>query len=226
MSEFAVLIVVAHSDDETLGMGGTIVRHVAGGDSVHCVSMTDGVSSRTSGGNLDARQRMESARRASSILGFHWLNGFAFPDNAMDSLPLLNIVKAVEEAKGVVNPNLVYTHSPADLNVDHRVVASAVLTAFRPQPDETCSEIRCFEVASATEYGHRRVTGAFQPDLFVDMCGAWGKKREALEAYEQEMRPYPHPRSYEGLENLAKFRGNQVGLEYAEGFEVIRRIIR
>ena len=170
--------------------------------------MTNGVGARDSA-NIDAaNSRKVSADAASKELGFKW-GEVRFNDNAMDAYPLIDIVKAVEKAKNEHKPNLVYTHSCADLNVDHRVVANAVLTAFRPQPSEICKEIRLFEVASATDYGNPAVTGSFVPNLFVDITNNWDSKERALKAYSAEMRDYPHSRSIEGIKNLAKLRGKQ-----------------
>lgn len=219
-----VLVVVAHSDDETISMAGTIRKHVLRGDAVHVISMTDGVGARETAHEEDVIERKISAQNASEALGFEWGNCFDFLDNSMDSYPLIEIVKCVEKAKNQYQPTLVYTHSSADLNVDHRVVANAVITAFRPQPSEICKEIRLFEVASATDYGNEALTGKFSPNLFVDINETWDAKLMALNAYASEMREYPHSRSIEGIKNLAKIRGNQVGCNLAEAFEVIRKI--
>ena len=178
-----ILIVVAHSDDETIGMGGTIRRHVAQGDLVHVICMTDGVGARAVNQTDDAQTRAVSAAQASEILGFNWIKGAYFDDNMMDKYPLLEIVKVIESAKGQIAPDIVYTHSGADLNVDHRVVATSVLTAFRPNPDEKCCEIRLFEVASATDYGHETLTGRFSPNLFINTAKTWDSKEAALKAY-------------------------------------------
>ena len=225
-SKKTVLVVVAHSDDETLGMGGAIRRHVIQGDDVLVVSMTDGVSSREKSASEALISRHKSALLASDVLGFKWEECFQFPDNAMDSCPLLEIVKSVEKTKLRVCPDIVYTHSVADLNVDHKVVANAVLTAFRPHHNEKCGEIRLFEIPSATDFGHKNLTGAFEPNLFVEISDEWATKEAALNAYKAEMRNYPNSRSVKGVKNLAKLRGNQVGLFMAEAFQVIRKIER
>ena len=223
MSEI-VLIVVAHSDDESISMAGAILKHVNKGDKVYVVSMTDGVGARDNVDELEVIKRKNASDTASKVLGFEWGECFGFCDNAMDSYPLLEVVKAVEQSKIKYSPTLVYTHSTADLNVDHRVVANAVLTAFRPQPDENCKELRLFEVASATDYGNSSITGSFSPNLFIDITKEWHAKKESLNAYCVEMRKYPHSRSIEAIENLSKIRGNQVGFELAEAFEVIRKL--
>ena len=133
MSE-TVLVVAAHSDDETIAMAGTIKKHLELGDQVYVISMTDGVGSRKKVTEKEVFARKSAANQASNILGFEWGECFSFDDNAMDSYPLLEVVKSVERAKYKYKPSLVYTHTFADLNVDHRVVVNAVLTAFRPQP--------------------------------------------------------------------------------------------
>lgn len=221
-----ILVVVAHSDDEALGMGGVIKRHVEIGDLVSVVCMTDGVSARDKDQTEKALERKKSSVMSSKILGFKWENQHSFDDNAMDKYPLLDIIKCIEASKVVTTPDIVYSHSGSDLNVDHRVVAKAVLTAFRPQPNEKCSEIRLFEVPSATDYGHENVTGSFTPNLFIDITDTWAAKEAALNAYKGEMKEYPHSRSIEGSKNLAMLRGNQVGLRMAEAFQVIRKIER
>ena len=219
-----VLVVVAHSDDESISMAGTIVKHIKKGDKVFVISMTDGVGARDDANLNKIKQRKNASVTASKVLGFEWGDSYDFSDNVMDSYPLIEIVKAVEKAKYKYRPTLVYTHSGADLNVDHRVVANSVLTAFRPQPNELCKELRLFEVASATDYGKSAITGSFSPNLFIDISNEWPTKVKALEAYMEEMREYPHSRSIQGIKNLANLRGNQVGYDFAEAFEVIRKL--
>ena len=224
MKKNNILIVVAHSDDETIGMGGTIKRHVNHEDNVFVISMTDGVSSRVNTSNIQISSRLEASKKASLLLGFKWEKTLNFLDNSLDTYPFLKIIKEIEDVKSKINPNIVYTHSFADLNIDHKIVSNAVLTAFRPMPNENCQEIRLFEVSSSTDYGYKNVTGKFEPNLFINIEDTWNDKLNALKFYEEEIKKYPHSRSYKGIENLAKVRGNQVGLNMAEAFEVIRKI--
>lgn len=219
-----VLIIVAHSDDESIAMAGTIHKHVKKGDKVVAVAMTNGIGSRDNSKESEISARKYASIAASEILGFEWGECYDYSDNAIDAYPILEVVKSIEQAKMTYEPTLVYTHSGGDLNVDHRVVATAVLTAFRPQPNEICKELRLMEVASATDYGSHAITGSFSPNLFIDITNEWSLKADALRAYSAEMREYPHSRSLEGIKNLSKIRGNQVGSELAEAFEVIRKI--
>ncbi|CAN1514266.1 thiol_BshB1, bacillithiol biosynthesis deacetylase BshB1 [Methylophilaceae bacterium] len=221
-----VLVIVAHPDDESFGLGATIAKHVENGDIVYAMSMTDGVSARDGMSEKEAKIRAQASINAGNILGLTWIEGESFPDNAMDTIPLLAVAKIIEKAKVLVRPTIVYTHSSADLNIDHRIVSQATLIAFRPQPNEVWQEIRTFEIASATDYGHKSITNLFYPNLYVDIKHTWNKKLAALNEYKMELREVPHSRSIEGLENLAKYRGAQAGLFYAEAFEIIRKIER
>ncbi len=170
--------------------------------------------------------RYEASLRAAKILGMEWIDGGNFLDNAMDSIPLLAVVRVIEEIKNQIKPTIVYTHSAADLNVDHRIVSQATLTAFRPQPDESWNEIRLFEVPSATDYGHEDITAMFVPNLLISIEDTWDAKLEALKQYSTEIREFPHSRSYEAIKSLAQYRGYQVGLEMVEAFQLIRKIER
>jgi LmbE family N-acetylglucosaminyl deacetylase len=219
-----VLVVVAHADDEALGCGGTIARHVAEGDSVSVLSMTDGVGARTEG-EASVQRRREAAEKSAEALGFTWLASGDFPDNAMDTVPLLEVTRLVERAKKDVSPSLVYTHFIGDLNVDHRVACKAVLTACRPQPGDTVREIRAFEVASSTGWNAPAEGLQFIPNLCVGVEPYWERKEASLNAYAEEMRPPPHARSIDGLRHLAALRGHQVGLPLAEAFMQVRRLV-
>lgn len=221
-----VLIVVAHPDDESLGMGGTISKHINNGDDVFVISMTDGVGARENVKPVIKEERNIAAQNASKILGFEWYKLNNFPDNKLDSVPILNVIKEIEKAKLDLKPNLIYTHSSSDLNIDHRIVSQSVLTAFRPQPNEEFAEIRTFEIPSSTDYGHKSVTDIFCPNLYINIEFFIENKLNALKQYDLELRNKPHPRSIDSIRNLAKYRGSQVGLFYAESFEVLRKIVR
>lgn len=220
-----VLVVIAHPDDETLGVGGAIARHVDEGRQVFVLSLTDGVGARGLNRRA-AAARARAADRAANILGFKWLHRASFADNALDTVPLLEIVKTIEDAKESSRPTLVYTHFPYDLNVDHRIVCQAVMTAFRPQPGELCAEIRACEIPSSTDYGAAIAQTPFIPNVAVAINRTWRKKLKALQAYSAEMRPFPHTRSYRALEALAVLRGAAVGLPMAEAFQMLRMIER
>jgi LmbE family N-acetylglucosaminyl deacetylase len=202
-----ILVVAAHPDDEVLGCGGTIAQHTAAGDEVQVIFMAagrDDIKSRTMA--LDAASVMKTQNPL--FLGHE--------DQKLDTYPLLRLTQHIERVADRFLPDVVLTHSSADLNKDHRIVHEATLTAFRPIGDSP--DILCFEVTSSTEWGER----AFTPNYFVDISNYTETLLQALQCYKEEMRPFPHPRSYVGITHQYRMRGAQAGLHAAEAFEVVR----
>ncbi|TXZ77145.1 PIG-L family deacetylase [Vibrio mimicus] len=223
MNKNTVLVVAAHSDDEALGCGGTIAKHIDNGDDVFVVFMTDGVSSRTITSASDVEQRTSASESALMALGVKDYIRFDFPDNQMDSVPLLAVVKEIESVISKVSPNIVYTHFSGDLNVDHQVTNKAVMTACRPQSWCCVKEIYCFEVLSATEWNSKSLP-PFLPQKIVDVTKQWERKVTALAFYAEEMRRAPHSRSVDCINALACLRGASHGVSLAEAFYVERII--
>lgn len=221
MSE--ILVVAAHADDEVLGCGGTIAKHAANGDNVTVLFLADGVNSREQGGDdLDARE--QAARKAMQILGAGDPIFWNFPDNRMDTVALLDVAKMIEATIAERQPSRIYTHFVHDLNVDHRIVCEAVHTATRPQLGQPVAEILCFEVLSSTEWNFQS-NQHFKPNYFVDIEDHFQTKMNAVDAYEMEMRAFPHPRSHTAIEALATIRGSSAGMMKAEGF-ILSRALR
>ncbi len=227
----SVAVIVAHSDDEVLGCGGTLARLAGEGRAVHVLVLADGETSRSmpSGEPVDSGRlaaRSSAARKASSILGCASVSMLGLPDNRLDGIELLDLVKHVEEFVRRHRPTTVFTHHSGDVNIDHRVVHDAVITACRPQPDESVREILFFEAISSTEWRPPASAAPFNPNYFVDISATLAKKQEALQAYESEMRAFPHVRSFRAVTALAEWRGATVGVEAAEAFVVGRQIIK
>lgn len=219
----AILVVAAHTDDEALGCGGTIAKHVAQGDTVYAVFLADGVTSRPDSTSEELEARNAAAARAHSILGIKQSFMLGLPDNRMDSMPLLDIVQKLESVLEEVKPQVIYTHHHGDLNIDHRISHQAVMTACRPVPSASVKEIYTFEVLSATEW-NTPGSAPFIPNVFVDISDYLDIKLQAIDAYSLEMREAPHSRSFEHVEVLAKHRGYTVGMMAVEGFMLVRKI--
>ena len=218
-----VLVVAAHTDDEALGCGGTIARHVAEGDAVYAVFMADGVTSRAGADQEDLLGRNAAAENAREILGIKENFYLGLPDNRMDSIPLIDVVQKLEPYIKKLKPDIVYTHHHGDLNVDHRVTHQAVTTACRPMPGSSVWAIYAFEVVSSTEWATPGVD-PFLPNHYVDVGSHLHLKIKALKAYQIEMREPPHSRSIEHTEYLAYHHGHSVGVRAAEAFMTIRAI--
>jgi len=210
-----------------LGCGGTIARMADEGVAVHIAFLADGVGAR---GSLSGKaqsplgERRAAAEKAGDILGAASVSFDDLPDNQLDSVPLLTVVQRVEALITQYRPGTVITHHAGDLNVDHRVVHEAVMTACRPQSGHPVRTLLCFEVPSSTEWQPPGSDIVFAPNWFVDITDTLQRKMSALESYAMEMRDWPHPRSMKGVEHLARWRGATVGCETAEAFVLARSI--
>lgn len=221
-----ILIIVAHPDDEVLGCGGTTARLAKEGDLVYTLILGEGVTSRDNVRNTNKRvdkiiDLQKSALKANKILGVKEVFFKDFPDNRFDTVPLLDIVKVVEEAKSKISPDIIFTHYEKGLNIDHQITYRAVITATRPMEGETVKEVYSFEVPSSTEWNY---PNSFNPDVFYDIRDTINIKLKALSEYRGELRGYPHPRSIFAVKLTAQSWGVKVGLRYAEALKTVRII--
>ena len=223
------LVIAAHPDDEILGCGGSMAKWSKNGHEVHVLIIAEGATSRDNTRDRPARQ-MElshlagSAKKAGKILGVKSVKLLDYPDNRMDSVDLLDVVKPVQEIIAKLKPDMVITHHAGDLNIDHKITHQAVITACRPQPEQSVKRILSFEVLSSTDWQPPSSGNPFVPNWFEDISDTLDIKIKALEAYESEMRDWPHARSTKAVEHLARWRGASIGCEAAEAFSMIRNL--
>lgn len=226
----SVLCVAAHPDDEVLGVGGTLARHAADGDEVHACLLSDGVTSRHDEVTEEVQERIERRRSmaetACERLGLTSTTFHSFPDNQFDTVPLLEIVQAIEREIEACNPSVVYTHHYGDLNIDHEIVCRATITATRPLSNSGVDRVLAFETPSATEWSVPSPDNAFQPRQFVNIEDYLETKVDALAAYETELRDPPHPRAVDNIRRQARVWGSRTGVPAVEPFDVLREIRR
>ena len=212
-----VLVLAAHPDDETLGCGATIHRLSNEGFQIQLITFTNGEGSR---GNYE-KNRNILLDKVSLKLGIQKFSSADFPDNAIDSVPLINVCKFIENEVDY-NPDIIFTHHPEDLNIDHQLVAKATFTVFRPQLGQK-HQIYSYYIPSSTDYNPN--FKLYGHSYFKISEENMKTKLEALEIYEKEMRDYPHSRSYENVENLMRVWGSEVGTEFSEKFLKIRELL-
>lgn len=224
-----VLIIVAHPDDEILGMGGTIAKWASEGAEIALLIVTDGSTSQYKDhSNLNKileRKKVET-KKAADIVGISHIYYGGLPDMRLDMTAHTLVNNAIENVIDEFDPEIVYTHFDGDVNKDHQCVFQSTLVACRPVPGQKVKELYSFSVPSSTEWSPQNSKTCFNPNLYVNIEGEFAEKKYAAMAeYKTELRAFPHPRSVEALRILDQANGIQVGLSCAESF-VIHRLLK
>jgi LmbE family N-acetylglucosaminyl deacetylase len=218
-----VLIVAPHPDDEVLGCGGAIVRHVAAGDDVYVVIVSKGVPDIFPP-ELVEQVRQEAAA-ANKVLGTKRMFFLDFPAPRLDSVPTSTLAGAIKDVIVRVQPATVYLPHHGDLHGDHKAVYWATLVASRPNDGFVPRRLLCYETPSETEWGAPIASDAFVPTVFVDVSQYLGVKLEAMKCYGSQLAPSPRARSLASIEALARVRGSTIGVPAAEAFGLIREVL-
>jgi len=229
-----ILVVSAHPDDETIGMAGTL-KKLSKNHDINILFLADGITARKKSGHANSPEydvsedenkkmleeikiRKKHAKDALSLLGVKKIRFLDLPDNELDTIPFLKIVKEVEREILKTKCDTIFTHHHNDLNIDHRLAYEATITASRPIFDSTVNSIISFEAISSTDWHHPY---QFRPNMYVDISKELKVKIQAIRAYKNEIRKYPHPRSVETIEAAARRWGSLYGFKAAEAFEII-----
>ena len=228
-----ILIICSHPDDEILGCGGTIAKHIDNKDEVKVIYTHEGCSSRYNIEknqiikkkiNLEIKERTQMAIKVSKFLKFKIINFYNYCNLDNTKFNLLKLIKKIDKDIKTFKPTIIYTQNEFDLNEDHRNTFKATINACRPNDVHNVNEIYTFETPSVTEWSNIFYQNKFNPDHFVDIDKFFEKKMNALKIYSKELRKFPHPRSKKFIEALAIYRGGSVNLNKAESFKTIRRI--
>jgi LmbE family N-acetylglucosaminyl deacetylase len=225
-----ILVVAAHPDDELLGQGATIHKLSRTGHECHALILGEGIAARSEDGNKqqweeELREHKQNIQDAADIIGYESVTTYDFPDNRFDTVALLDIIKVIEKEKERLQPDVIFTHHGGDLNIDHQKVFQAVITACRPMEHEQVKTIITFETPSGTEWRASSDPHKFVRNLYIAVDKEdIAAKCEAMEAYVNERRDWPHPRSAKALEHLGRRYGTIVGKSFAESFQIVRSI--
>ena len=219
-----IVCVVAHPDDEVLGLGGTLIKHVNCGDKVFIVILSEGEASKNNK-NKKNPYRKDNAKQCSEIMGTSIYRIFDYPDQQLDTIAILEIIKELEKIFIKIKPDIAYVHFPWDLNKDHQISSQASFTALRPMSNSNyLTEIRAFETPSSTDQSPQGGEYLFKPNLYVSIFNEWNDKIKAMKSYNKELENFPHPRSLKSIEALSIKRGMESGCKKAEAFMVLRKI--
>ncbi len=227
-----ILVIAAHPDDEVLGLGGTILKKAMNGHKIFVVFLATGITARYPNPEkqkdkikYEITNLKKESEKSAAILKIEKIYFLDFPDNRLDTIPKMDITFKLKEIINVVKPEIVYTHHSGDYNWDHQITFDVTLMACRSNVgDHFPNQIYSYEVLSSTERSFQNNVNVFAPNVFENIKDTIEQKKKALLCYKTEAHEYPHPRSPEAIEYLARKRGNEVGLEFAEAFQLIREI--
>ncbi len=222
MKNNKILIVAAHPDDEILGCGGTIAK-LKNTNEIQIIFMTNGVSARGKNKKKEILQRKKSSLKLFNYLNITKPSFYNFPDNQMDKVPLLKIVKKIEKKIKEFKPNTIFTHYSHCLNIDHKKTFEAVITACRPSVRLSVKKILSFEIPSSTDWALFK-DKQFHPNYYIDISDHLNEKINLMKYYKKELRTYPHSRSISSIKSLASVRGVSCGVKFAEGFYLNRLV--
>lgn len=225
-----VLIVCAHPDDDILGCGGILAKYKSTSIQFRVIFIAEGSSCRFSADRIHSEVVKKTIAERNSFgvmalekLGVSDYNFYNLPCGRLDTVPIIEINKIIEEEIKTFKPDTLFTHSENDANNDHCIVFRATIMATRPCSSVKVNNLYSFEILSSSEW---KFTSSFEPNYFEALSkDDVNLKWEALAEYETEIRDFPFPRSLEGVTTLAKYRGLQAGLSFAEAFKLIRQIV-
>ena len=217
-----VLVIAPHPDDETLGCGGTLLKHIAAGDSVSWVIVTKAHEPRWSAEVIERRERQ--IEQVSAAYGFAKRFRLSFPAGRLDTTPLEDLLIAINEIVKEVKPDWIYTVHAGDIHSDHRAVFDATMSAVKSFNSTGVSRLLSYETISSTDAAPPAPATVFLPNVYCDITPFLERKLEIMSLYEGEVHPYPLPRAPESIRALARFRGATVAAEYAEAFMLLREL--
>lgn len=215
-----VLVIAPHPDDEILGCGGTIAKHVSQGDEVYICIVTQTYKPDWSDEYVKKRNKL--IEKYQKILGIKKMLFLNYPTVKLDTIPQKKINDSLYKIVKKIEPEVLYIPHKGDLIKDHRLIHEACLVVARPTNNKI-RRVLSYEVLSETEWGLK--TDPFIPNVYVNISGFLEKKIKAMKTYSIELKKYPHPRSEEIIEALAKKRGSEAGMRLAESFMLIREFI-
>lgn len=221
-----VLFVAVHPDDETLGCGGTILKHKKAGDDITWLIIT-GIRNHPSGrwDNMAADRRDDVVNQVAKEYGFDHVIDLGLPTTILDRLDLGSIVSAIGEKIEEIKPDTVYMMFQNDVHSDHRVAFQAIYSCLKSFRHPFIKRVLMFEALSETEFAVANPANAFVPNVFVDVTDFMEDKLRIMSLFKTEVMQAPYPRSLSSLKALARFRGSRAGVEYAEAFMLLYEVV-
>ncbi|HTP64918.1 MAG TPA: PIG-L deacetylase family protein [Geobacteraceae bacterium] len=212
-----VLVVAPHPDDETLGCGGTLLKHKNDGDQIFWL-ITTNIHTENGWPAALVEQSQREIRRVAEMYGFTGTNQLDFAAAGLDAVPYKEVIVTISDLIGEIQPSVVYIPNRSDIHTDHQVTFNAVMSCCKDFRAPFIKRILMYECLSETEFSPALHESAFVPNVIVDISEHLQAKLNILKVYASEILALPFPRSIETVTSLARYRGSRIGKEYAEAF--------
>ncbi|OHE00534.1 MAG: GlcNAc-PI de-N-acetylase [Sulfurimonas sp. RIFCSPLOWO2_12_36_12] len=215
-----VLVVAVHPDDETLGCGGTLLKHKSKGDEIHWLICT----------TIDKKHsyyetREKEIEEVSKLYSFDSVHNLRLKTMQVDEYSVSELIGKISKIISEVQPNIIYLPFKGDVHSDHRKIFEASFSCTKSFRYQFIKKIYMMEVLSETEFAPSTKEDSFIPNVFVDISSYMDKKIEFMNIFKSEMAEHPFPRSERNLKALAILRGATCGCEYAESFVLLKEIL-
>jgi LmbE family N-acetylglucosaminyl deacetylase len=218
-----ILVIAPHADDEILGVGATMAKHIAKGDKVYICVATRGIKPLFDDVFMEKlRSETISAHKLLEVTETFFLE---FPSVMLEQIYRHEINGKIIDVVQKVKPDIVYIPHFGDLQKDHQIIAEAAMVAIRPKYDHRVKEVYAYETLSETEWNNPHCSNAFMPNVYNDISYYINKKLIVMKCFESQLSNFPNPRSIKAIEALAKYRGSTINAEAAEAFMLIRKIM-
>jgi LmbE family N-acetylglucosaminyl deacetylase len=218
-----VIVISAHPDDETLGAGGTLLKHINEGDQINWLIVTD-VFEEEGFSKERVLTRKVEIEKVSTMYGFKNVYKLGYPTMKLNDTILFELVNKISKIFQELKPEILYIMNRSDAHSDHRIVFDAVMSCTKSFRYPYIKKILMYECISETEFAPVLPEKTFMPNYFVDISNYFQTKIEIMKVYDSELNEHPFPRSIKNIEALATFRGASVGVEFAESFQLIKFI--
>lgn len=218
-----VIVISAHPDDETIGAGGTLLKHKSNGDSIHWLIATN-VFEEYGFSRERVVSRNEEIEKVAEMFGFDSVTKLDYPTMSLTSSSLLTMVPKISEVFSAIQPEIIYCLNRSDAHSDHRVLFDATMACTKSFRYPFIKQVLLYECISETEFAPALPEKVFLPNYYVDISSFMERKLEIMQVFESELGSHPFPRSLQNLKALATFRGATAGVEYAEAFQMIKYI--
>lgn len=219
-----ILVISPHPDDETLGCGGTILKHKDIGDKIYWLIIAN-ISVKNGWDRDIVEERQKEIETVAEMYGFEKTFKLDYPTAKLDIIPIQEIIKSVSKVILEIEPEIIYLPNRSDVHTDHQITFKAVYSCTKNFRYPFIKRILMYETLSETEFAPALSENAFIPNVFVNITNYFEKKLEIFKIYKSEIMKYPLPRSLDSIKALARYRGSQVGVEYAEGFMLMREVM-